>query len=180
MPRATRRRLAARALLRPTLVAGCLVVMYFALPMDKPFTAATGLALAAGLVLIAAILTWQVRAIASAPYPRLRAIEALATSFALFIVLFATVYYALGRSEPGSFTEPITRLDALYFTITVFATVGFGDIAPRTPPARIVTIVQMLGDLVLVGMVAHLIVNAVRVGLDRQASRTADSAGGGR
>ena len=38
--------------------------------------------------------------------------------------------------DPSSFGEPLTRSDALYFTITIFATVGFGDINPdpgRTP-----------------------------------------------
>jgi Ion channel len=31
--------------------------------------------------------------------------------------------------------------------VTVFSTVGFGDITPRSEAARIVLIVQMLGDL---------------------------------
>jgi hypothetical protein len=41
--------------------------------------------------------------------------------------------------------EPLSRTDALYYTITVFSTVGFGDITPRADLARIVTMVQMGG-----------------------------------
>ena len=53
------------------------------------------------------------------------------------------------RASAASFTEPLTRTDALYFTVTVFSTVGFGDISPKSEAARVVLIVQMLADLVL-------------------------------
>ena len=36
---------------------------------------------------------------------------------------------------------------------------------------RAVATAQMLGDLVLVGLVAHAVVNAVKVGLERQERR---------
>ena len=36
-----------------------------------------------------------------------------------------------GRSR-GSFTQPLDHTTALYFTVTVFATVGFGDIVAAT------------------------------------------------
>lgn len=76
---------------------------------------------------------WEVRAITRSPFPRLRAVEGLAATLVLFLVLFAASYYLLERSEPGSFSETLYRTDALYFTLTTFATVGFGDIthAPR-------------------------------------------------
>ncbi|MFD5806536.1 ion channel [Streptomyces sp. NPDC127020] len=44
----------------------------------------------------------------------------------LFLVLFAGSYYLLVRSAPGSFSEPLNRTDALYFTLTTFTAVGFG------------------------------------------------------
>src|SRR4030095_7505227 len=61
---------------------------------------------------------------------------------------------AVERPDPQAhpFTEPLNRTDALYFTITVFSTVGFGDIAPLATAARVTTMVQMLGDLVVVGV----------------------------
>ncbi len=35
--------------------------------------------------------------------------------------------------DPAAFNETLTRIDSLYFTLTVFATVGFGDIAAGHP-----------------------------------------------
>ncbi len=80
----TSRRLALRAALRSTLTAFCLVAGYFVLPLDVQFTNRTALALAGGMLLLAAIIAAQARAIARSPYPRLRGIEALATSVPLF------------------------------------------------------------------------------------------------
>jgi hypothetical protein len=47
------------------------------------------------------------------------------------------------------FAGPLTRTDALYFTVTVFPTVGFGDITARSETARIVVTGQMIADLVI-------------------------------
>jgi hypothetical protein len=68
----------------------------------------------------------------------------------------------MGRSDPQQFSEPLTRLDAAYFTVTVFATVGFGDITAVSETARAVVTVQMLGGLVLVGLIARVVVGAVQ------------------
>jgi hypothetical protein len=170
LPQRTRRRLALRAVLRPTLTATCLVVVYFALPLKGHFTLATAVELAGGLLIFIAMVVWHTRAIARSAYPRLRAIEAFAMAIPLFVLLFATVYVLLGNNESGAFSEPMTRTDALYFTITLFSTVGFGDIVPLSQPARILAMVQMLGDLIVIGLAAQVLLNAVRRGLRRQAS----------
>jgi hypothetical protein len=62
----------------------------------------------------------------------------------------------------------MSRVGALYFTVTVFATVGFGDIVPVTDAARIVVMVQMVGDLVLVGVGVRVLLGAVQLGLERK------------
>jgi hypothetical protein len=48
----------------------------------------------------------------------------------------------------------------------VFSTVGFGDITPETNGARIVVSIQMLLDLVVLGAVVRLVVNAAKSGLE--------------
>lgn len=167
LPATTRRRLLLRALLRPALSSTGLLLLYYLMPLDGRLDWPTGLVLLVALVLFAALLTWQVRQIASAKYPRLRAIETLSLSVPLFLLAFAAVYFATSHSTPASFSEGLGRTDALYFTVTVFATVGFGDIVPVSQGARVMVMIQMLGDLILVGIVAHVIVGAVKTGLRR-------------
>ena len=64
----------------------------------------------------------------------------------------------------------MTRFDALYFTMTTFAPVGFGDITPVSVPARFVTLLQMIGGLILVGVVARVLISAARFRQDRRSS----------
>ncbi len=123
-----------------------------------------------GLIVVAGLATWQIFSITRSPYPRMRAVESLATTLPLFVLLFATFYYLLDRNSPGSFTEPMTRFDAVYFTVTVFATVGFGDIAAVSEGARGAVTAQMIGDIVLVGVLAKVLLGAVQVGLRRRES----------
>ena len=44
----------------------------------------------------------------------------------------------MAQADPANFsTHTLTRTDALYFTITIFATVGFGDISATSQSARL-------------------------------------------
>ncbi|HEY5989876.1 MAG TPA: potassium channel family protein, partial [Streptosporangiaceae bacterium] len=54
------------------------------------------------------------------------------------------------------------------FTVTVFSTVGFGDIRPESELARLVVTGQMVADLVIIGLGARIVVGAVRVGQRRR------------
>lgn len=67
---------------------------------------------------------------------------ATATLFALVSVLFALGYGVLGSYVLGAGFDPkITNfIDAVYFTVITMATVGYGDITPRTADARVFTI----------------------------------------
>ena len=108
--------------------------------------------------------------------PGMKAVETLGLLFPFYLLLFASTYFVMERASAASFTEPLTRTDALYFSVTVFSTVGFGDIAAKSEPARIVLIVQMLGDLALLGAGARLLLGAVRRGKERR-SDTGDDPG---
>ena len=154
-------------LLRSLLLSTAIVVGYFVLPMDR--VGGDSLAwLLAGLAVVAVLLVWQIREITRSPYPRLRAAGALATSVPLFFAVFASTYFVMESTQPGSFNESLTKLDSAYFTVTVFATVGFGDIVPVSEVARGVATVQMLGDLVIVGLVARVLFDAIQRGLSRR------------
>ncbi|MGE7386331.1 potassium channel family protein [Streptomyces sp. NPDC004126] len=139
-----------------------------------PFTGQKGdvTALALGLSAVTAIFALQIRSIALSDHPRLRGIEALATTIPLFLLLYATTYYLLEASGPGSFSEPLTRTDALYFTLTVFSTVGFGDIVAVSQPARVVTMTQMVGNILALGVATRIVFGAVEGAVRRQSSGT--------
>ncbi|MFE0457470.1 potassium channel family protein [Streptomyces sp. NPDC058914] len=162
------RRAAAGSVARAVLIAASLVTAYYLLPLDRIDTVGAGAVLACGLLVVVAVFSWEVRAILRSPHPRLKAVEALAATLALYVVLFAGAYYLLDRSTPDSFSEPLTRTDALYFALTTFTTVGFGDIAARSQAGRVVTMVQMTGGLLLVGLAARVLAGAVRAGLRGQ------------
>jgi preprotein translocase subunit YajC len=165
MPRRTRRRLVARALLRPAVTAGGLGILYYQLPLGAQWSRGTAAGFLVGLVALLALIVWQARAIATAAYPRVRAIEALATTIAYFVFLFSAAYFIVASSQPAAFNETLTRTDSLYFTVTVFTSVGFGDIVAVTEGARVMVIVQMLGGLALLGAGARVLLSAVQAGL---------------
>ncbi|KUJ64043.1 hypothetical protein ACZ90_62980 [Streptomyces albus subsp. albus] len=157
------------------LAVGLSVAIYYLVPLDHGLNAGTAIAMAISLLLFIGVIAWQIRSIIHSAYPRLRAIEMLATMGPIFLVIFSAAYVLLFRNQEGAFSESLSRTDALYFTVTVFATVGFGDITPRTETARILTMAQMLADLVLVGLVARIVLGAVQAS---EAGRTPDTGGG--
>lgn len=162
---AVRRRFLLLGVVRPVATIVVLVVAYYVLPATvRPD--ATLVLLVGGLGAVAAMVVWQVRAIVRAPYPALQGIQALALLIPLFLLVFAYTYYAMERVKPGSFNAPLSRTDALYFAVTVFATVGFGDLVPVSTTARVLVTVQMIGDLLVLGAVLRVIVQAVRRGRD--------------
>ena len=134
LPAAKRRRLIIIGLLRASAVTAALVVAYYLLPLDHLAGVPLGVSLAAGLLALTAMTAYQVRAIIRARYPGIRAIEALAATAPLFLLLFAATYVLMAQADLGDFNvHPLTRTDSLYFTVTVFATVGFGT---SPPPAK--------------------------------------------
>lgn len=167
------RRLLVRALLRAVLMTGFLVALYYLLPLDRASEGAAVVVLVPGLVVFAVLSGIQIRAILRADHPVLRAVNALATAVPLFLLLFASAYFLVSQAQPEAFTEPLSRTDALYFTVTVFATVGFGDIAPKTASTRILATVQMLGNLIVLGVFVRLVVGAVRTSQQRRVATTA-------
>jgi hypothetical protein len=118
--------------------------------------------LAIDLVLVIVVIVWQVRRIFQADYPELRAIEALGVILAVFLVLFSGLYLSMSHSSGSTFTQSLDHMGALYFTVTVFPTVGFGDITAKTDGARAIVSVQMILDLILIASVARLLVTAAR------------------
>jgi voltage-gated potassium channel len=176
LPPARRRRLIIGAVLRGLVVTTVLVALYYLLPLDRPWDTGTAVRLVIGLLVFTGLTVWQVRAVAGARYPGLRAAEALGFILPLYLLLFASTYFLMQRASAANFTQPLTRTDALYFSVTVFSTVGFGDITAKSETARVVLIIQMLADLALLGAGARVLLGAVQRGRHR---RSGDGDGDG-
>jgi voltage-gated potassium channel len=139
-----------------------LLTAFYLLPFDHFSGARAILRLSAVFTLVAAVFVWQIRRIVVADMPELRAVEALGIIIAAFLVGFSVIYLSMSHNAPTTFTQSLDHTRALYLTISIFSTVGFGDITPRTDPARLVVSSQMLLDLAIIGVVVRLIFNAAR------------------
>ncbi|MEV7993341.1 potassium channel family protein [Streptomyces sp. NPDC086077] len=173
------RRVTVLAFVRGTVIAAGLVTAYFLLPMDGVGGGSVAW-LVGGLLAVVVVFSWEVGTIMRSPHPRLKAVEALSATVPLFLLLFASAYYLLGRTYPAAFSEPLTKTDALYFALTTFATVGYGDITARSQAGRVLTMLQMAGGLLLVGVAARVLAGAVQAGLQQRRDRAPDNAGGER
>ena len=159
---AQQRRLLLMAVGRGLGIATVLSVAYFSLPLKGLATLPLAVIVISGVILLAAVIAYQVIAIFRSAHPAIKAIEALSLTGPLFLLLFATTYFLMSQADSANFNLSLTRSDSLYFTVTVFTTVGFGDILATSHSARALVTVQMILDLILIGAVIRAFVEAVR------------------
>lgn len=139
------------------------VVIYALLPIRDITTArlAGGLAVV-GLIGITYVFVRLLARVNRSAHPGLAAIEALVLVIGMFLVLFATMYVALWQTDPASFSQPLDRVAAIYFSVTVLVTVGFGDISAVSDLARIAVTIQMVLDVALIGAAVKLLSSSAR------------------
>ena len=162
-----------RGLLRAAVTAAAMLVLYYMLPLYRRSDVYLYVELTLGVALLVGMVAWQARAILRSDYPGIRAVQALASSAALLLLLFAAAYFILSLNDPATFTEPLSRSDALYFTVTTFATVGYGDITAHKEPGRLVVTGQILLNLVVLGVGIQVLIEAAKRG--RASKRSGDS-----
>lgn len=167
LDRRARLRLLLATVLRILAISVALLVTYFAVPVGQDADA-VGLAfLVVGSIAAVALLAHEITRIVNSPAPQLRAAETLAVIVPLVVVVFAGVYVAMATADPAAFSEPMDKVDGLYFAVTTLSTTGFGDITGVSEAARLAVTVQMLVDLLIIGVVVKVIIGASRVGLAR-------------
>lgn len=82
------------------------------------------------------------------------------SAYLLAGIFFGLFYWVLEQSWPGTFAfaGEFSRMSAFYFSFVTLATLGYGDIVPRTDVARGLAIVEGVGgQLFLAVMVARLV-----------------------
>ena len=165
---AEQRRVVALAIGQVCLAWAVLIGAYYLAPVSTFEGLHVPFILVAGSVLFALVVVWQVRRIDRARIPVVRAVITLVMVIPFFLLLFASFYLSLAATFAGSFSQQLDHSGSLYFTVTVFATVGFGDIVPVTAVSRLVTSVQMLLDLVVLGAVVRIVIFAARRRIDEK------------
>ena len=82
------------------------------------------------------------------------------SAYLLAGIFFGLFYWVLEQIGPGTFaaTGNFSRMSAIYFSFVTLATLGYGDIVPRTDIARGLAIAEGVGgQLFLAVMVARLV-----------------------
>jgi voltage-gated potassium channel len=169
---------------RAVLSTGALIAAYCLLPTSLRHVRAHGAVYGFGILvrlgvafaIFVTVLTLEVRSIARARHPMLRAGVAMAVVIPLFLLFFAWIYLNMSITDAAAFHGPLDRVQALYFTVTIFSTVGFGDITPHTDLARLATTLQMLADLAVIAVVVRLILGVASRSTAERRSAIVDAA----
>jgi voltage-gated potassium channel len=142
--------------------------LYFVLPFrGHAADRAAVTRLAIGVVAFGLVMYGQIRRISRSRLPELDAVQTVVIAVALFLFTYASCYLSLSRVHPASFSEPLDRTGALYFTVTTFGTVGYGDIAAKSHLARLLVSSQILLDVMFIAIILRWIFGVSRHALAR-------------
>jgi len=149
-----------RAARKVTEIAGVAIislVIYFLMPLDGDFAdlIAAALFIAAAIALIP-LSVRRARQVLTSDQPLLVAAQALCSIITLLIVSFSSVYYVLAKDHTGQINGLHTKIDGIYFTVTIVSTVGFGDITATGQVARAIVTGHMIINFVLVAIAIRL------------------------
>ncbi|MFR9728517.1 ion channel [Saccharopolyspora sp. MS10] len=125
-------------------------VGYFLLPFDVfDLTNTWGFttSFVLGLSAVAVLIVRQVRRFRTGGV----ALTGVLLALYLAVLFFAAVYFGLNEHWPGSVASLRTKVDALYFALSITSTVGFGDAHAVSQPARVLVAVHLVFNLAFVG-----------------------------
>ena len=135
---------------------------FYALPLDRSWL----IAALVGPVVVAALLPVAIRRsrrILNSTRPLVDTARTLILLLTMIVLAFASTYDACSETHsPGEVRGLETKTDAVYFTVTILSTVGFGDIYPAGQTARAVATLHMVSNLVLVAVSVRLVTWAAR------------------
>jgi voltage-gated potassium channel len=111
--------------------------------------------LAAAVVFFAFVITRLLAFIMRAPRVDANVLCAGVAGFLMLALLWVPAYAAVARLNPHAFTLPsgpdapatLNGFSALYFSVITLCTVGYGDIAPLSPVARMLAMTEAITGL---------------------------------
>jgi hypothetical protein len=150
-----RRREIGRAVARTVLLLVAVTAAFLLLPwkaLDLDDTVLITAVFFIGLAGAAALIVWQVIAYRDAKMSGRARLQGLLVALYVAVLFFALSYYLMATSNPEAIVGLETRLDALYFSLTIVSTVGFGDVHAVDQAARAVVSLQLVFDLMFVSL----------------------------
>jgi voltage-gated potassium channel len=111
--------------------------------------------LAAAVVFFAFVITRLLAFIMRAPRVDANVLCAGVAGFLMLALLWVPAYAAVARLNPHAFTLPagpdapatLNGFSALYFSVITLCTVGYGDITPLSPVARMLAMTEAITGL---------------------------------
>lgn len=150
-----------------TAVLFLLTVGYYLLPVRSPAEVegyARLLVSVLSLGLLVVVLRRQAARSRRALSPGMRRIQWLLTALYVLVLGFALAYAAVSSLDPAQIVGIHDRTDALYFSVTIVSTVGFGDIHAAGTVARLIVTVHMVFNLIYLGTALRLLGSAAPPG----------------
>lgn len=157
---------------RAVLTTVSLFVFYFVVPLDASGSRqALVVRIIVSVVMFAALLlaiALQVLRQMHRPETPLVGLLAVVVGGMLF---FALLDYIVAIHRPGEFVDLATRLDALYFSISTLATIGFGDVHAEGQLARGILCVQMVFDAAVLATAASILARQIGARIRNRSGR---------
>jgi hypothetical protein len=148
-----------------TVVLVLLTVGYYLLPLGRPWDDATSAGRFAGTLIAWGVLLFFFRTASRRSHdrqpPEYHRVQQLLTALYVLVLGFALLYAVTATVAPEQFAGLANRSDALYFSVTTTATVGFGDIHAVGTPGRLMVTVQMLFNLIYIGTALRILSSGI-------------------
>lgn len=156
---------------RMVLATVALLTAYWLIPLewfDEGWSAFAVLVLGLGVYLF--LVVRRMIRLRDSPRPMADLGEALVIVVVTLVTLFALTYAILSRNIDDAFNVALDKESALYFSMTVTTTTGFGDIVATTNRVRDMVTFQMFITLLILAVAVRGVTAAAQYGRKRQTS----------
>jgi voltage-gated potassium channel len=142
---------------RPLLTFAGLLIAYYAFPVEVgqsvALTALSLIVTAGGLGLVIYLMTAELRQVRRGQ--KLIRLQTVALMLVMLVMAASLAFYLLNLVDASQIEGLETRTDALYFTLSTMATVGFGDVHAEGQLARGMVVCLIVFNVVVVATLAR-------------------------